>query len=52
VFNDTGNGGYYEKDMANHRDRDRDANGLVATPVCVGHIGTEKRDDVDPRKRF
>jgi len=49
VFDDTRDGGDDEEDMSNQCDTDRDGNRLEPTPVGVGNVGAEERDNVDPR---
>lgn len=34
--------------MADEGDRHGDADGLVASPVCIGDVGSEQRSAVDP----
>lgn len=49
MFDNTGNRGNDEEDMADEGDYHRDADGLVAAPVGVGNISAKKGDNITPK---
>ena len=52
VLDDAGNGRDDEENVAEESNRDGDTDSLVATPPCVGDVGTEKRNDIHPEHRM
>ena len=48
LLDDPGNTGDYEEDVADDRDADRDADGLVAAPSCIRNVCAKERDDIHP----
>lgn len=48
IGDDWWDGGDDQDDVADNCDADTDADGLVASPVLVGHVGSKQWQEVDP----
>ena len=50
MIDDTRDSGDDEENVAEKSDSDRDANGLEATPSCVGDVSAKQRNHVYPKR--
>ena len=51
LLDNTRDRGDDKEDVAEESDTNGDADGLITTPVGIGDVGTEQRDDVYPAER-